>query len=134
VEIMPADEARAVALLASDVDVTLGVGHESLIREVASMRREFFNEPDTIDVTPDEYVERVVEEVQQYFQDCFVDTTWPECPFHHRHPLWLHDGYWTCEQLRAPVARIGELRASGDSRGRYVILADRGRAPEQPGR
>jgi hypothetical protein len=125
VEITPADEARAVALLTQDVEVTIGVGHDDLIRGEASTRREFFNEPDTIDVDSNEYLEKVAEEIQEYFHDLYVDTTWPECPFHRRHPLWLHDGNWTCEQLRVPVARLGELRASRDSAGRYVILVGR---------
>jgi hypothetical protein len=129
VTIMPADEARAVALIASDVDVTLGTGHEEFIRREASMRRNFYNEPNTVDATADEYLQKVAEEVQQFFHDCFIDTTWPECPFHHRHPLWLHGGHWTCEQLRAPLAKVGELRASHESTGRYIILADQDRAP-----
>jgi len=128
-EITSSHEARAVSLLTSDVEVTLGTDHEDFIRREASMRRTIFNDTDTIDAEPDQYLEKVAEEIQQYFHDCFVDTTWPACPFHHRHPLWLHDGYWTCEQLGAPVARIGDLRASRDATGRYVILVDRRRAP-----
>jgi hypothetical protein len=31
--------------------------------------------------------------------------------------------------LRVPVARVGELRASRDSAGRYVILVDRDHSP-----
>jgi hypothetical protein len=129
VEIAAEDEARAVALLSNDVEVTLGAGHADVIRSEASTRRTFFNEPDTIDVDSDEYLEKVAEEVQQYFHDCFVDTTWPECPFHRRHPLWLHHGSWTCEQLDAPVARLGELRASRDSARRYVVHVDRDHSP-----
>jgi hypothetical protein len=128
-EITSADEARAVSLIKKDVEVTLGVGHEDVVRREASMRRAFVNEPDTIDVDPDEYLEKVAEEVQQYFHDRFVDITWPACPFHHRHPLWLRDGYWTCEQLDATVAQGGELRASRAATGSYVVLADRDRAP-----
>jgi hypothetical protein len=87
VEITAADEARAVALLSHDVEVTIGAGHANVIRSEASTHRTFFNEPDSIDVDSGEYLEKVAEEVQQYFHDCFVDTTWPECPFHRRHPL-----------------------------------------------
>jgi hypothetical protein len=101
-------------LVNSAVEGTLGVGHEGVIRREASMRRAFVNGPDTIDVAADRYLEKVAEEVQQYFQDCFIDTTWPECPFHRRHPLWLRNGYWTCEQLSEPVARMGQLRAARD--------------------
>ena len=122
--ITPEDEARAVALLTNDVEATIGSGQEYVIRNEASTRRAFLNEPDTIDRTADEYLDMVAEEVQQYFHDCFVDTTWPACPFHRQHPLWLHQGTWTCEQLQAPVAALGALRASRDPAGGYVIIAD----------
>ena len=128
-EINSADEARVVALLSHDVAVTVGAGHENVIRSEASTCRALFNEPDTIDVDSDEYLEKIVDEVQQYFHDCFVDTTWPECPFHRRHPLWAHDGSWVCEQAGTVVAKLGELQASRDSAGRYVIRVDRDQAP-----
>jgi hypothetical protein len=124
VEITPADEARAVALLNHDVEVTLGTGQEDVIRHEASALRTMYNQPDIVHVDSERYLEKVVEEVQQYFHDCFVDTTWPQCPLHRRHPLWAHSGNWTCEQLNVPVARFGELYASRDSQGRYVIRAD----------
>lgn len=119
-----ADEAHAISLLMHDVEATLGAGHENQIRREASVRRKFFNRRDTIDVTSDEYLQKVAEEVQQFFHDCFVDITWPECPFHRRHPLWLHNGSWTCEQLHAPVARLGELRTIPGRESRYCIVVD----------
>lgn len=123
VEITRADEDRAVVLVGSDVEVTLGLRHKSFIERQASWYRTFFNDPDSIDVTADEYFERVAEEVQQHFHDSFTDTSWPACPVHRRHPLWLHDGYWVCDELHKPVARLGELRASRDTAGAYVVFA-----------
>ena len=38
-----------------------------------------------------------------------VDTTWPTCPHHPNHPLWHSDGWWRCERITEPVARLGEL-------------------------
>lgn len=108
-------ETRAIALITHDVEATLGTRHKDDIREQASLRR-------TIDAAgPDEYCVSVAEEVQQVFHDCYIDITWPRCPFHDRHPLWMHDGCWTCEELGARVAKLGELRATRDSAGRYVI-------------
>jgi hypothetical protein len=124
VKITSAQEERAVALVTHDVEVTLGPGHEDAVRHEASMRREFFNDPGSIDADRDKYLAKVAEEIQQYLHDGFVDNTWPECPFHRRHPLWLHEGSWVCEQSLTRVARLGELRASRDSTGRYLILAD----------
>ena len=55
------------------------------------------------------YVEKVVEDVQQSILDQFIDTSWPRCPRHFRHPLWFHNGVWLCEQDQVAVARVGEL-------------------------
>jgi hypothetical protein len=59
--------------------------------------------------TPAEYVEKVVEQVQEELHDCHLDTTWPACPRHHRHPLWCHGDAWTCDQDRVVVAPLGAL-------------------------
>jgi hypothetical protein len=123
-EITAADETRAVSLLTHDVQVTLGAGQEDFIRHEASMLRANYNQPDIKPVDSQGYLEKVAEEVQQTFHDWHIDTTWPECPLHHRHPLWVHDGSWTCEQLNLPIAALGEFQASHDSRGRYVIRVD----------
>jgi hypothetical protein len=61
---------------------------------------------------PDDYVAKVVEEDQQGFHDLFIDTTWPACPFHSRHPLWLHSGHWTCDQDSVCLAPLGQLKSS----------------------
>ena len=129
-KVTSAHEARAVTVISHDVEATLGAGQEDAVRHEAAMRRAFFNDCGSIDVnTVDEYVEDVAEKIQQYFHDCFVDSTWPECPLHRRHPLWLHQGSWLCEQSRARVAKLGELRARRDPAGRYLVLTDEDRAP-----
>jgi hypothetical protein len=53
--------------------------------------------------------EKLAEDVQQEIHDTFVDTSWPACPRHGRHPLWYRDGAWYCDQLAAPVAALGAL-------------------------
>jgi hypothetical protein len=98
-----ADEARIVALLARDVEMTIGPVHEARIRRVATHVRALRNDVD-------DYMDKVVEDVQQEFHDLFIDTTWPSCPLHPCHPLWLHDGRWTCAESRVPVALLGQLR------------------------
>jgi hypothetical protein len=97
-----ADEARVVRLVTQDVAATLGSGHERLIQVVAAHVRTFRDEPD-------DYVDKVVEDVQQKLHDLFIDTTWPACPFHPTHPLWLHDEQWVCERTHRPVAGLGDL-------------------------
>lgn len=105
-----ADEAEAIRLLISDVSATIGNGHDESIREIAAQVRTFRDDPA-------DYRQTVVDDVQQYFHDVFIDTTWPRCPLHPNHPLWLHAGHWICEKDRVVVARLGELRAEG-GRGR----------------
>jgi hypothetical protein len=55
--------------------------------------------------------EKLVEDVQQYFHDTFVDTTWPACPRHPAHPLEYRDGAWWCQRDAVPVAAVGDLPA-----------------------
>jgi hypothetical protein len=69
-------------------------------------------------VDGDEWFERkVVEDVQQRLHGERIDTVWPACPRHGRHPLWLHDGAWVCEQDNVVIAPLGGLphAAGGDS-------------------
>jgi hypothetical protein len=115
-------EARAIAAIGHDVEVTVGSAHLHRVRQEAARRRSFFNDPGSITVDAMGFFVDIAESIQQEFHDGFIDTTWPACPFHRQHPLWLHDGNWVCERSREPVARLGELRASRDSAGGYLIL------------
>lgn len=97
-----ADEDRVVSLLRTDVEATIGRGHDETIVEAAARRRLYVGDPA-------EYVDEVVDDVQQHIHDTFVDTTWPACPYHPNHPLWFSDGWWRCERITDPVASLGEL-------------------------
>jgi hypothetical protein len=97
-----ADEDRVVSLLRADAEATIGQGHDEPIVEAAARRRLYVGDPGG-------YVEEVVDDVQQHIHDTFVDTTWPACPYHPNHPLWFSDGWWRCERVTDPVARLGEL-------------------------
>ena len=87
--------------LIHDAIATVGPGQEPIIEATAADHRRYGNPNDN-------YVMRVVEDVQQQFHDMFIDTTWPQCPMHSNHPLWFGRGHWVCVQ---PVVRIklGEL-------------------------
>jgi hypothetical protein len=52
----------------------------------------------------------VVDDVQQWLHDAFVDTSWPTCPDHPNHPLWYSDGAWKCDESGRLVAPLGGLR------------------------
>jgi hypothetical protein len=96
------DEARVVSLLRADVQATIGPGHDEAIIEAAARCRLYAD-------VPAQYVGDVVDDVQQYFHDAFVDTTWPACADHPNHPLWFSDGWWHCERIADPVAPLGGL-------------------------
>jgi hypothetical protein len=97
-----ADQERVVRLLSQDLKATIGSGHERLAVENASRLREFVDEPV-------HYVERVVDDTQQDVHDFFIDTTWPRCPRHRRHPLWFRENAWSCEEDGVRIAQLGEL-------------------------
>jgi hypothetical protein len=129
IQITAEDEARVVASLDNDVGATLGGDYGELIRQEAAGQREFANGPNVIDIDVEDYERRVAEYVQQEFLDSHIDTTWPTCPFHTRHPLWVHNRQWVCEQLGALVAPIGGLRTTRSSDGSYRILINEGHDP-----
>lgn len=100
-----ADEERIVRLLSQDLKATIGPGREGLAVENASRLRRFTDEPV-------QYSERVVDDTQQDVHDFFIDTIWPRCPRHQRHPLWCRENAWWCEEDRVRVANLGELPPS----------------------
>jgi hypothetical protein len=97
------DETEVLALVLADLQATLGPGHESLARENARRLRQFIADD------RERYLEAVVEATQQDLHDEFIDTDWPACPLHGRHPLWVHAGAWWCEQASVAVAPVGQL-------------------------
>jgi len=93
---------QIVRAIAADVRATLG---ETSLRIVWSFAA------DARKLDTDDPSWQFIENVQQYFQDTFVDTTWPACPRHPNHPLDHVDGFWHCPRDHTAVARLGELRA-----------------------
>ena|ERR1051326_3870316 len=92
---------RAVPLLERDVVATLGEGYRQTVRDAAASM---------IDSELPRYVDSLVQRVQQEFHDLFIDTTWPACSRHRRHPLWYNeDGWWWCEKDRVAVCKLGDL-------------------------
>lgn len=53
--------------------------------------------------------ERFIEDVQQMIHNTRLDTDWPRCPIHTRHPLWIVDMCWTCLSTGQSIVRCGEL-------------------------
>jgi hypothetical protein len=98
-----------VSLLRADVEAIIGPGHDEAIIEAAARRRLY------ADVFA-QYVIDVVDDAQQCLHDSFVDTTWPSCPFHPNYPLWFSGGWWRCERIEEPTARLGALSCVNQER------------------
>ena len=94
------DERRVVTLLTRDVEVSIGDGYRELIESIAKSARQFCADRDR-------YIDKVVEDVQQYFHDCRIDIVWPACPNHPNHPMWFDEGMWCADDI--PVAKLGDL-------------------------
>jgi hypothetical protein len=100
---MPVSEAtieRVAAALKADVTATLGIAHAADVIQFVAQGREFIDDDDWFE-------QWLVDTVQQYFHDTFVDTTWPACPKHPHHPLWFRDNAWWCGD--ESVAILGRL-------------------------
>ncbi|MEO7192617.1 MAG: hypothetical protein ABI051_16315 [Vicinamibacterales bacterium] len=91
--------ARVIELLQRDVIGTIGEAHAAYTLHRAAELRAMGLASD----------EKLVEDVQQEIHDTFVDTSWPECPRHGKHPLWYRAGAWYCDAVDRPVAMLGTL-------------------------
>src|SRR5919206_4643576 len=107
-QITDAVESDLVERLRRDVKAVHGDDHQQLIRDEADRVREFKREYDPA-CDAESYADKVVEDVQQRLMDEFIDTTWPACPRHGKHPLWYRDGSWWCEKDGVAVAPPGGL-------------------------
>ena len=111
----PANVAQAVALVSMDLSATLGLPSEraeALARREVVAAAEIMNEWDDDEVSWPLFLARVVEETQQWLHDTFIDTTWPRCPEHGNHPLWLNDDEspaWACASTNTTVCPVGHL-------------------------
>jgi hypothetical protein len=59
--------------------------------------------------TIEQFRQALVDDFQQHVHDEFIDVSWPRCPRHPNHPLWLIEGIWRCTKDDVAVARLGEL-------------------------
>jgi hypothetical protein len=93
----------AVPRLEADVIRTLGERYREIVAAAAANLASFGSDD----------AAKLVHDVQQELHDTFVDTTWPACARHGRHPLWYHeDGWWWCEAEGIALYRLGELPES----------------------
>lgn len=97
---MPKIPAPFLARVERDVVSTRGEQHRGLVADLA-------RNAEQLDID-DPHV-KLVDDVQQVFHDEYIDTCWPACPRHVKHPLWYQDGGWWCEQDAVRVCDLGQL-------------------------
>lgn len=105
--------AHALSLLTADVAATLGWTRDradDLVTDEATTLVDFLREEDRNWPFP----ARIVERVQQRIHDEFIDTTWPPCPRHATHPLWItgqEPWLWECPSggVQVPLGGLGSL-------------------------
>jgi hypothetical protein len=126
--------ARAAELIAHDLTATLGWDAGTArteARDALDNRADWLPtrlawddlDPATQEEVLDELVVGAVEDLQQRLHDTFVDTSWPPCPRHPNHPLWLGEGQgggiaWCCQRDEAEIALLGMLPGSPHPPGR----------------
>jgi hypothetical protein len=99
----------AATRLTQDLVAILGWNWEraALLVEVeADIQMELEGEDDSI-------VHDLAERVQQAIQDQFIDTAWPACARHQRHPLEVDDSnppWWRCPLDAVRQTRLGGLQ------------------------
>ena len=99
---------ETVRRLLLDVAATVGAPHTAIVVELADNAR---------GLNLDDRSSKCVDDVQQYFHDTFVDTTWPACPRHPNHPLEFSEGFWCCPRDHSRMTKLGELSTRPSIRG-----------------
>ncbi|MCA1708407.1 MAG: hypothetical protein LC808_36070, partial [Actinobacteria bacterium] len=85
-----------IDLIAPDLVATLGWTVDQAREVVATAGIVYEQDPELVAF-------QVAEEVQQWLHDSFLDTSWPPCPSHPNHPLWLAEDppfTWRCPRGR----------------------------------
>lgn len=94
-----------IDLIASDLVATLGWTIDQAREVVATAGIVYEQNPELVAF-------QVAEEVQQWLHDSFLDTSWPPCPSHRNHPLWLTEDppfIWQCPRDAIAVVPLGHL-------------------------
>jgi hypothetical protein len=94
-----------IDLIAPDLVATLGWTVDQAKEVLATAGTVYEQDPELVAV-------QVAEEVQQWLHDSFLDTSWPSCPSHRNHPLWLSEEppfAWHCPRDATAVAPLGQL-------------------------
>lgn len=106
--VLTPDQEGVVEAISRDAMATLRVDREAdLVSSLSTQARALLDLHGTSSI--DRFTQRLVDDFQQRMHDEFIDVSWPRCPRHPNHPLWLIEGIWRCTKDDVAVARLGEL-------------------------
>ena len=107
------DVEEVVALVARDLETTLGWSAGRARAVAGRWVYDLATDPQSGVDSAEELGLRAAEGLQEWLHEDLRETTWPACPRHRRHPLWLGVGddpvTWCCPADGTAVARLGEL-------------------------
>lgn len=107
-EAAPVTYQQVVELVLRDVETTLGPSARDEAAAFVRLERRLGH-------VRDDHPEAIVDTLQTYIHDCFIDPTWPSCPLHHTHPLWFgKEDSWWCVMDDVSIAPLGGLAAPRD--------------------
>jgi hypothetical protein len=111
IEISGADLQAVVLTLVHDVVSTIAVADQgefiAYVRARGQQHIDLRNARTVAALT-----QQLVDEIQQQIHDEFIDVSWPRCPRHPHHPMWLQDGSWWCTKDHVAIAPLGTLPAN----------------------
>ena len=106
------EERAVVEALGRDVAATVGVSDQAAYASwLISETLDLLSRTSLIYDLPS-FREYVVDHFQQRMHDEFIDVSWPRCPRHPNHPMWLKDGAWWCTRDNVSIAPLGKLPAA----------------------
>jgi hypothetical protein len=101
---------QVVARIARDLTATLGWERQRAEARAERVARRF---ADWWEPGQDSFAFLVADAVQDEVLEDRIDTTWPACPLHPWHPLWLswerEPPIWRCTTTGTEVAPLGGL-------------------------
>ncbi len=104
------DQRRIAEALLHDIAATLAPAHASaLASEVQQHAIDLARQYDWTQRERGAFAAELVDDVQQRIHDEFLDVSWPRCPLHPHHPLWLDAGQWRCTRDNVCIAALGAL-------------------------
>lgn len=107
--VLTLEQQHVIQALVHDVGATIGLKDEAEFTAwlLAQGRDALEKSRSKTDLAS--FRDELVADFQQGVHDEFIDVSWPRCPRHPNHPMWLQDGAWWCTKDDVRIAKLGAL-------------------------